>query len=200
MCIDLGFFDGLLPNLVRQTRKKNLVISRKNVFPITGPSIEDNATFTALANNVLLWVTLMRYTGWYFSNRKTSFLSPSEILTQRILLLQTGHMCTFPGCKNVLVLDGNQKNQKSICMPKDAGYIEFLSIPGSIKSGCINTPQYNSRFCEVQHAILSLFILMKATWRQEISVAHTYIVPVQANLLYNFCWKRKQLGMTPTTR
>ena len=34
-------------------------------------------------------------------------------------------------------------------MAKDAGYIEFSSISGSIKSGCINTPQYNSRFCEV---------------------------------------------------
>ena len=43
-------------------------------------------------------------------------------------------------------MDGNQKNQRSICMAKDAGYIEFSSLPGS---GCINTPQYKSRFCEV---------------------------------------------------
>jgi hypothetical protein len=47
-------------------------------------------------------------------------------------------------------LDGNQKNQRSICMAKDAGYIEFSSVPGSsIKSGCINTPEFKSRFCEV---------------------------------------------------
>ena len=47
---------------------------------------------------------------------------------------------------DVLVLDGNQKNQTFICMANDAGYIEF---PSSIKLGCINTPQYKSRFCEV---------------------------------------------------
>lgn len=66
-----------------------------------------------------------------------------------ISYISAGHTCTFSGCKDVLVLDGNQKNQRSICMAKDAGYIEFSSISGSIKSGCINTPQYKSRFCEV---------------------------------------------------
>lgn len=30
------------------------------------------------------------------------------------------HVCTYPGCKNVLVFDGNMKNQWDICAAKDA--------------------------------------------------------------------------------
>ena len=63
--------------------------------------------------------------------------------------MHADHRCSFSGCKNVVVLDGNQKNQRPVCMAKDAGYIDFSSLPGSIKTGCINTPQLKSRFCEV---------------------------------------------------
>ena len=34
------------------------------------------------------------------------------------------HTCKYPGCKNVLVLDGNNmKNRRDVCMAKDSGYI-----------------------------------------------------------------------------
>ena len=54
----------------------------------------------------------------------------------------------FPGCGSVLILDGNMKNRRDVCYAKDAGYIEFTGLPGSIKSGCHATPAYKSRYCD----------------------------------------------------
>ena len=34
-----------------------------------------------------------------------------------------------------------------MCYAKDADYIEFSGLPGSIKSGCHATPAYKSRYC-----------------------------------------------------
>ena len=61
----------------------------------------------------------------------------------------TGHKCTYPGCERVLVLDGNMKNRRDVCMARDAGYTEYEGLPGSIKTGCMNSPEPNSRYCEV---------------------------------------------------
>ena len=36
-------------------------------------------------------------------------------------------------------------------MASEAGYIEYPSLRGSIKTGCINSPAYVSRFC-LQHS------------------------------------------------
>jgi len=58
------------------------------------------------------------------------------------------HHCAFPGCGLVIVIDGNQKIRRSICMATDAGYIEYSSLPESIKTGCTNSPKFKSRFCE----------------------------------------------------
>lgn len=33
-------------------------------------------------------------------------------------------------------------------MAKDAGYLQYEGLPGSIHTGCINTPAHNSRFCK----------------------------------------------------
>lgn len=33
-------------------------------------------------------------------------------------------------------------------MARDAGYISYEGLPGSIHTGCINSPAYNSRFCQ----------------------------------------------------
>lgn len=57
------------------------------------------------------------------------------------------HTCTFPGCGHVLILDGNMKNRRDVCYAKDAGFIEFEGLVGSIKTGCPATPSYMSRFC-----------------------------------------------------
>ena len=58
-----------------------------------------------------------------------------------------GHRCEFPGCKNVLVLDGNMKNQREVCLAKDAGYVSYPGLPGRIKTGCMASPAFKSRFC-----------------------------------------------------
>jgi len=47
----------------------------------------------------------------------------------------------------VLVIDGNLKNHRSVCAATEAGFIQYAGLPGSIKSGCTNTPCQKSRFC-----------------------------------------------------
>ena len=59
-----------------------------------------------------------------------------------------GHCCEYPGCKKVLVLDGNMKNRRDVCMARDAGYTAYEGIPGSVKTGCMNTPEPKSRYCK----------------------------------------------------
>ena len=59
------------------------------------------------------------------------------------------HHCDRPGCGQVLVFDGNMKNNREVCYAVDAGYTEFGSLPGRIKTGCPNTPAFNSRYCSI---------------------------------------------------
>ena len=59
----------------------------------------------------------------------------------------SGHECSFPGCKNVLVIDGNMKNRRDVCAASEAGFIEYDSLPGMIKTGCQLSPGYQSRYC-----------------------------------------------------
>lgn len=40
------------------------------------------------------------------------------------------------------------KNRRDVCFAKDAGYIAFSGLPGTIKTGCQATPAYKSRYCE----------------------------------------------------
>ena len=40
------------------------------------------------------------------------------------------------------------KNRRDVCYAKDAGFIQFSGLPGSIKSGCHSTPAYKSRYCD----------------------------------------------------
>ena len=61
------------------------------------------------------------------------------------------HECKFPGCKGVLVLDGNMKNRRDVCAASEAGYIEYESLPGVIKTGCQLSPGYQSKYC-YEHA------------------------------------------------
>ena len=42
------------------------------------------------------------------------------------------------------------KNRRDVRFAKDAGYIEFDGLPGSIKTGCTATPAFKSCYCE-QH-------------------------------------------------
>ena len=53
------------------------------------------------------------------------------------------------GCNNVLVIDGNFKNHRDICMATEAGFITFQGLPGKVKTGCLMTPDYKSRYCSL---------------------------------------------------
>lgn len=57
------------------------------------------------------------------------------------------HICESPGCKSMLVLDGNMKNARQVCMVKDVAELHFSAINGSIVVGCQNTPAKGSRYC-----------------------------------------------------
>ena len=46
-----------------------------------------------------------------------------------------------------------------MCLAKDAGFIEFQNLPGSIKSGCQKTPDYKSRYCKHhKHQVCTLAV------------------------------------------
>ena len=63
--------------------------------------------------------------------------------------MYVGHSCHYPGCKKVLVLDGNMKNRRDVCMAREAGYTVYENLPGGIKTGCLNSPEPTSRYCKV---------------------------------------------------
>ncbi len=58
------------------------------------------------------------------------------------------HQCNVKGCGSVLVLDGNQKNNRPVCAAEGAGYTEYKGLPGSIKTGCLQTPEQQSKYCK----------------------------------------------------
>lgn len=39
------------------------------------------------------------------------------------------------------------KNRRDVCYAKDAGFIQFDGLDGSIKTGCTATPTFKSRYC-----------------------------------------------------
>ena len=48
-----------------------------------------------------------------------------------------------------MVVDGNMKNNREVCSAVDAGYIEYAGLPGSVKTGCTETPERKSKFCSL---------------------------------------------------
>lgn len=59
----------------------------------------------------------------------------------------TAHLCSYPGCNKVLVLDGNMKNRRNVCAAKEAGLIEYPNLSGAIKTGCQSSPLQTSKYC-----------------------------------------------------
>ena len=57
------------------------------------------------------------------------------------------YACLLPGCRSVLVLDGNMKDQREVCYAKDAGFVQFSGLPGAVKTGCVASPAFMSRYC-----------------------------------------------------
>lgn len=58
-----------------------------------------------------------------------------------------GHRCCVRGCGETIVIDGNMKNHRDVCLATEAGYIEYLGLPGRVTTGCANTPDFKSRYC-----------------------------------------------------
>ena len=63
------------------------------------------------------------------------------------LLISIAHCCSFPGCQSVLVVDGNMKNRRNICVATEAGFLEYEGLPGSITTGCQLSPLVDSQYC-----------------------------------------------------
>ena len=63
------------------------------------------------------------------------------------ICIDGSHIRKYPGCKNVLVIDGNMKNRRDVCAASKAGFVEFEGLPGVIKTGCQLSPGYQSRYC-----------------------------------------------------
>lgn len=73
-----------------------------------------------------------------------------------IFAIQSDHKCAAPGCREALVLDGNMKNHRAVCSATHAGYIEYQDLPGQVRSGCQNTPAFESSFCSVHMPVLAM--------------------------------------------
>ena len=63
------------------------------------------------------------------------------------LCIITGHRCRARGCGETLVIDGNMKNHRDVCFATEAGFVEYLGLPGRVTTGCSNTPDFKSRYC-----------------------------------------------------
>lgn len=74
------------------------------------------------------------------------------MLKELFICILLVHQCDTSGCRSNLVLDGNFDNNRECCMAKESGFIEYESLPGSIKTGCVNTPKLGARFC-AEHLI-----------------------------------------------
>ncbi len=44
-------------------------------------------------------------------------------------------MCDIPGCRNVLVIDGNMKNARQVCSCKNIAQLNFDGMDGSVVVG-----------------------------------------------------------------
>ncbi len=66
-----------------------------------------------------------------------------------VCFCHAGHRCKTPGCGNVLVLDGNQKNNRQVCAAEEAGFVECMNLPGKVKTGCMETLEQKSLFCSL---------------------------------------------------
>ena len=89
--------------------------------------------------------TLEEYTSTLYSAFQALVsvnYTPSEVCTYThmagkctcVLLthMHVAHQCNIPGCRTVMVLDGNMKNYRDVCKAKDPGFIEFDGLSGML--------------------------------------------------------------------
>ena len=56
-------------------------------------------------------------------------------MKQIFLFCITDHVCDVPGCKSVLVMDGNMKNARQVCLCKHVGELQFSDLHGTVVVG-----------------------------------------------------------------
>lgn len=61
----------------------------------------------------------------------------------------TGHRCGVRGCGETIVIDGNMKNHRDVCLATEAGFVEYHGLPGRVTTGCANTPDLKSKYCHL---------------------------------------------------
>ena len=66
------------------------------------------------------------------------------------------HSCETQGCGKALVIDGNMKNHRSVCFATNAGYVEYEGLTGRARTGCPNTPDYRSIYCDLHKPVLAV--------------------------------------------
>lgn len=67
-----------------------------------------------------------------------------------------GHRCDVNGCGQAVVIDGNMKNHRAVCYATNAGYVEYKGLPGQVRTGCPNTPEFMSRYCSIHKPIVAV--------------------------------------------
>ena len=72
-----------------------------------------------------------------------------EHVTYGIWKFNAGHHCQKKGCGTVLVLKGNQKNNHPVCAAKEAEFVEYVGLPGKVKTGYMATPEQTGIFCSL---------------------------------------------------
>ena len=45
------------------------------------------------------------------------------------------------------MIDGNLKNNGEVRAAIDAGFVEYPGLPGRVKTGCMETPEQQSKYC-----------------------------------------------------
>ena len=48
------------------------------------------------------------------------------------------------------------KNHRAVCAATHAGYIVYKDIPGQVRSGCQNSPAFDSSFCTLHKPVLAM--------------------------------------------
>ena len=55
-----------------------------------------------------------------------------------------------------MILDGNMKNNREVCLAVDAGCAEFSGLPGRVRTGCPNSPGFMSRYCPLPAPVAAI--------------------------------------------
>ena len=82
------------------------------------------------------------------------------------------------------------KNHRSVCAASEAGFIEYAGLPGTVKTGCTNTPCQKSRFCNLHkprtlstetarpNSVIEMILEKKTTRSQTMYKVKNYYVTI----------------------